>query len=163
MESDSLISCQLWNLTLWCPAYCRIWLCGVLPTVLWNLTPWCTAYFEISLTDIRIWLFGVLLTEKSATLCPAYICEIWHCGVLPTVKSDSAVSCLMWNLTLRSPAYCEIWLRGVLPTVKFDSTVSCPPSSRFKTVLACFSGAKTLDRLCSLTKYISKISWHLPC
>ena len=118
VKSDSPISClycEIWLQNVLSSAYCGIWLHGVLPTVESDSAVSCLLYCEI-------WLRGVLPTLKSHSLISesdflvsCLLKNLQRCVLPIYVKSDTAVSCLLWNLTPRCSAYCEIWLHGVLP------------------------------------------------
>ena len=129
---DSAVSCLPWNLNL----HCSIWLRGVLHTVesnsaLLSLTQRCPACCEI-------WLC-IVLFESAVSCLPWNLtlhCSIWLSGVLPEMKSDSALfysnqrcpasvesDSALFYLTQRSSACRGIWLCIVL----FDSAVFCLP------------------------------------
>ena len=133
--TNSVVSCPPRSLTLRCPSYHGVWLCGVLPTtesdfavsfIPRSLTLRCPAYH-------RVWLCSVGPTTESDSAvsviprcltqpCPAYY-GVWLCGLLHTTESDSAVSCLPQSLTLLCPSYHGVWLCCVLPTA--DSHSQC--------------------------------------
>ena len=145
------LSCLLQNLIQQCPAFHKVWLCGVLPITQSDSAVYCLTqsltqrypafhkavvttlwihflckHFNISVDIIcmkKILAVSCLLQNLNQR-CPAFH-KVWLCSVLPITQSDSAVSCLSQSLTLRCPAYYKVWLIGVLPSTKPDSAVYC--------------------------------------
>ena len=88
-------------------------------------------YFICEETDTVLSCLPRRLTPR----CPAYHGD-WHCAVLPTTETDSALSCLpglsalscpSQRLTQRCPSHRRGWLHVVLPTTETDSALSCLP------------------------------------
>ena len=110
LQNVVVMSCHiLWCLTLRRPAYCGVWLFGVLSS---------------AESD-----FAVSCPLQSLPLqCPV-LCRIWLCGASSSAESNSAVSCHLQSLTLRCLVLYGVWLCTVLSSAESDSAVSCPLQS----------------------------------
>ena len=120
------VSCSPQSQTLWCPAYHRVWFCGILPTAEsdsvmscppQSLPLQCPAY-------CRVRLCGVLTPTKSDSVWSCHL-RVRLCGFLSTAVTNSVVSCSPQRLTLRCPIHHRVRLCGVLFTTESDYEVFC--------------------------------------